>query len=284
MVFRRAAVSVTLFVLAAMGSFVLAGGLSDESTAVADQGTSTTSSTATGTGESTRAYFMDPHETLVATTAFVPVQLEIRDNSVNLDFDAISMAPNAESIVQDEVAELLGLGFGFGNDLAPVLAVEWLLTTTDGVEIAGTITNPEVTIVRFPTESAISADDIANIEITQYLVATPIDVGFTLSDDSPSVEVFPGATVTLVRTTPQDDQTIVVVDASTDVPIQGRWMHVSGDGPGWGSSVTTGQFGGGSWSLAWVGSDLPNDIPLRAIGTAWLEGPGPVELSLAGVK
>jgi hypothetical protein len=281
MVIRRVAVSVGLFAMAIAVGFVVAGGSSNDQADAVDQAPATTIATPTDTTADTISYFVDPNETLVAASAFVPVELEIREDSVNLDYDVVSLAPNAESIARAGAAEELGLGFG--EAFIPVLAIDWRLTTTDGVEITASITNPDVTIVRFPTETTIDPSDIASVEIVRYLVATPIEVGFTLSDTEPSVEVFPGATATLARTTQQGDQTIVLIDAETDVPIQATWMHISGDGPNWRSSVT-GAPGGGSWSLAWVGGDLPSEIPLRVVGTAWIEGPGPVDVSLEGVR
>ena len=279
---RRVAVSVTLFVGAFAVAFVVAGGLAPDSTASEVSTTTTSVSSPVDPAEPVEPFYVDPHETLIGSTVLVPVQLDLRDDSVNLDFDVVSLAPGGETAVRDDVVATSGEG-GFERDIEPLLLIDWLLTTNDGEQITATITNPEVTVVRFPTDERLEADDIQSIEVTRYLVATPVDVAFTISPAEPDVVVFPGVTVTLTRTTQQDDQAIVELDAASDFSIQANWMHVNGDGPDWRSSVRTSQ-GGASWSLAWVGGELPDPIPLRVIGTAWLEGAGPVDVSIGGVR
>lgn len=282
MTVRLAAVGVSLFLASVAVAFVAFGGLSEPTAASGSESTTTTGTTDTAAEPEAPAYFVNPNETRIGSIVLTPVSLEVLDDTINLDFETASLAPGAEAVTRDEVAEDMGFGAS-GAPMDRLFAVEWRLTTTDGAELVGEITNPEVTIVRFPTESPIDEADIESIEILRYLVATPLDVRFTLSEGSPTEAVFPGASVTLLRTTQQDDQGIVEIEATSDLPIQARWIHVAGEGPEWRSSVRTSQ-GGASWSLAWVGGELPTDIPFRATGTAWLEGNSPVAIDLVGLR
>lgn len=281
MAVRNAVVSIVAFAVAVAISLVVTGGLG-ASEAQVSQTTSTSSSVPTTAAVPQGEYFVDPYETVIATSALIPVELDIRDDSVNLDFEIVSLAPAGETETMNAFVQEAGFD-GFSFDEAPIYPVEWSLTLADGTVTTATITNPEVSVARFDISSPIDTSEIEMIEITRYLVSTPLDVGFTVSDVRPNVEIFPGVTVSLVRRTDQDGQTIVEVEATSDVAMQGTWIHILGDGPQWRSSVRGSQ-GAASWSLAWLGDDHPDDIPLRVVGTAWIAGEGPVEVSIEGVR
>ncbi|MCB1247156.1 MAG: hypothetical protein KDB69_07820 [Acidimicrobiia bacterium] len=274
----RTLVSAALaFVVGAIGAFAVGGGFSDATAAVE----STTTSTTEALAAEARTYFFDPNETVIATSVIVPVSLEVREDTVNLDYDVMSLAPLGENAAAREL--LADTEFGGGDEeLTPIFPLAWTLTTVDGTEIDTAIANVDVSVARFPVDTPITADDIETIEVTRYLVSTPVDVEIHIAEGY-RVSPFPGLTLTVGKRTDLDNQTAFEVFATSDVPIQSHWIFLRGGGPSWESASTASQ-GSGAWAVVWDATDLPAELPVRVLGTAWLEGEGPVAVSIEGVR
>jgi hypothetical protein len=218
-----------------------------------------------------------PHETIIGGVAIVPVGAVADDDSYDFTFDAVSLAPQAQS---------RALAAAFGEELDPVhtasiYPIDWILETADG-DIDGSIPGPGVSVVRFPIEEGFSEESVEALTISRYLVGSPIDASFTLSLEQPHLELFPGGAVDLIQVSHHVASSIVRVGV-TAIASTAHSMFIIGEGHGWRSFA--GDAGGeAEWTLTWVGNDLPTDIPLRIVGTAWLEGDGPVEIDIEGIR
>jgi hypothetical protein len=222
-------------------------------------------------------YHSAPHETIIGGVAIVPLGAVADDDSYDFTFDAVSLAPQAQSTA---------LAAAFGEELDPVHAasiypMEWVLETGDG-DIDGSIPGPGVNVVRFPVEEGFSEESVEALTISRYLFGAPIDASFTLSLEQPHLELFPGGAVNLIQVSHHAESSIVRVGASA-VASTADWMFIIGEGHGW-RSFARDAGGGSDWTLTWVGNDLPTDIPLRIVGTAWLEGDGSVEIDIEGIR
>lgn len=271
-------VSIAAFVLGALGTFAVAGGFADEAPTEASLETTTTLSPVT---EPAGTFFVDPHETRIGSSVIVPTVLEVRDDTVNLTYDVVSLAPGAEEAIRVASAEEAGFE-SFQPDTPPIYALDWVLTTTDGTEIRSTISNSEVTIARFQTESPLTLEDIESITIARYLVATPLEVAVMFSQ-GPPVEVFPGVTLSFVNRSNLDNQTAIEIQSTALVPLQAQWIFIIGEGPDWATSSRSNQFGG-NWTVVWNSTDLADDFPIRVLGTAWIVEDEPVQVSIGGVR
>lgn len=218
-----------------------------------------------------------PHETIIGGVAIVPVGAVADDDSYDFTFDAVSLAPQAQSVA---------LAAAFDEELDPVHAasiypIDWVLVTVDG-DIDGSIPGPGVNVVRFPVEDGFAEESVEGLIVSRYLIGSPIDASFTLSVERPHLELFPGGAVDLIQVSHHAESSIVRVGV-TALASTADWMFVIGEGHGWRSFA--GDAGGAAeWTLTWVGNDLPTDIPLRIVGTAWLEGDGPVEIDIEGIR
>lgn len=268
--------AIVAFTVGGVGAFALAGGFAEA--APVDPVASTT--TTTVASEPSATYVIDPNETLVGNLAIVPVNLEIRDNSVNLSYEVMSIGPMGEQVATMEAFESADVGGNFDNP--PLYATEWLLTTTDGTEIETSILNLEVTTARFPIEEPLEAADIESIQVTQYLVATPLEVRVMMAEGR-VISVYPGLTLTVDDRADLDNQTAFTVSASSRVPIQSQWMFMRGEGPAWESASRMNR-GGGAWSVVWDDTELPEELPVIVLGTAWIEGDEPLEISIEGLR
>lgn len=222
-------------------------------------------------------YHSAPHETVIGGVAIVPVDAIADDDSYDFTFDAVSLAPQAQSAALAEA---------FGEELDPVHAasifpVEWTLMTEDGV-IEASISGPGVNVVRFPVEEGFLEESVISVTIDRYLFGAPIDASFTLSLEQPHVDLFPGAAVDLIQVSDHAESSIVRV-AVTAPFSTAHGLFVIGEGHGW-RSFAGDASGQPEWTLTWVGNDLPADIPLRIVGTAWLEGGGPVAIDIEGIR
>jgi hypothetical protein len=222
-------------------------------------------------------YHSAPHETIIGAVAIVPVGAVADDDSYDFMFDAVSLAPQAQSAALAEA---------FDEELDPVHAasiypVEWVLVTGDG-DIDGSIPGPGVNVVRFPVEEGFSKESVEAVTISRYLVGAPIDASFTLSLERAHLELFPGGAVHLIQVSHHAESSIVRVGV-TAIASTADSMFIIGEGHGW-RSFASDSGGGAEWTLTWVGNDLPTDIPLRIVGTAWLEGDGSVEIDIEGIR
>ena len=222
-------------------------------------------------------YHSEPHETVIGGVAIVPLGAVADDDSYDFTFDAVSLAPQAQSAA---------LAAAFDEEIDPVHAasiypVEWTLVTEDG-DVEASISGPGVDVVRFPVEEGFSEDSVEAVIIDRYLIGAPIDASFTLSLERPHLELFPGAAVELIQVSDHAESSIVRVGVTAPASTA-DWMFVIGEGHGW-RSFAGDASGQPEWTLTWVGNDLPDDIPLRIVGTAWLEGGGPIVIDIEGIR
>jgi hypothetical protein len=223
-------------------------------------------------------YHVAPHETVIGSTAIVPVEAVADDDSYNFTFDVVSLAPQAEAVA---LAAALEQPLD-PEHTAAIFPIEWILETSGGA-IEGTIPRPGVNVVRFPVEEGFAEESVEAVIISRYLIAAPIDAAFTLSAARPHLDLYPGVAIDLIQVSDHIESSIVQVEVTSDVTVAIDSFFIIGEGHGWRSSVRESE-GGPRWNLAWIGTDLPTEIPLKIVGTAWLEGTGPVVVDREGVQ
>ena len=153
----------------------------------------------------------------------------------------------------------------------------WELETAEGV-ITGGPANPQARVARFDVGEGFAVADIEAVRITQALAPYPVQAEFALSSDFPSVEVYPGVTMRLRNVSDQGASHIVQVEVD-EADHERTGFFVTGGGPGWRSAVFAAE-GDPVVNLTWVGGELPDPIPLTAIGTVWVELDGGFALTL----
>lgn len=225
-------------------------------------------------------YFVDPYETIVATTAVVPKEAGPDDDSFDLRFELVPLGPRAG--FEALVAEVGADNFFVDDGLIPIYLKDWVMETSVG-PIEGSISRPGIDVVRFPVEQGFSTTAVEDIIVTRYLVGMPLDASFTLSVAQPTKDLYPGVSISLRNRSDQDGATIVQVEVSSDLPLKTSWLWIAGEGRGWRSSVREAE-GGPRWTLTWIGDDLPDEIPLSITGLAWLDGVDPVHVSIEGLR
>jgi hypothetical protein len=226
-------------------------------------------------------YQIDPHETLIASTALVPTALEITATEVAIGYDLTTLAPYGD-------LEPIEFFSGFGQttvvefaDIDHVYPRTWVLETTKGT-FPGGPANPSVRVARFAVDEEITAEDVLGARITEARAPFPLRVPFNLSEAEPRATITPGVTVELLNVSDQGSSFIVQVAILTEDP-DVESFFVRGDGPGWRSAFFEAE-GRPRVNLTWVGGDLPTDIPLLADGTVLRSLDGDHVVSLDGLR
>lgn len=226
------------------------------------------------------SYIVDPHETIVGTTAVVPVEAGADDDSFDLRFELAPFGPRAEV---EALAEEVGTeNFFVDDEFLPLYLKDWVMETSVG-PVAGSITRPGINVVRFPVEQGFSTAAVEEIVVTRYLVGMPLQSSFILSVADPLQDLYPGVSINLRHRSDQDGSTIVQVEVDAALPLMTSWFGIRGEGSGWRSSVREAE-GGPRWTLTWIGNDLPDEIPLSVVGMQWLEGSEPLHISIDGLR
>lgn len=230
-----------------------------------DDATSLPSENVASTSVPTTNYFVDPEETLVASSAVVPSTVVTSDSSIAINYDIVSIAPTE----------------GYTRSELPFLYPRsWTLTTQSGT-IQGQAARVDQQTAVFDVPQEIGVDEFELVEIVDPLMAYPLDQRFELSESAPSIELANGVQVELVDISQQSGATLVTIDLVAEDSIDLAFV-VEGVGPGW----VSGQHGSGGATveLVWADADLPAVLSLRAVGVQWVVIDGAFPVSLEGIR
>ena len=224
-------------------------------------------------------YQVDPHETILASSALVPTSIELGDDGLAIGYDLVTMAPH---LGVEPVASVGGFGFVDvvdPADLDHVYPSRWVLDTAGG-PVEGGPAGPAVRFARFEVPEGLSLGDVEGATIVEAFMPLALDVTFTLSQDAPVVEVHPGVTVELLDVVEQSTTSIVQVGIDAT---GGASVGVEGYGPGWRSAFFEAE-GRPRVNLTWMSDTVPDQISLRAVGTIWVPLEGTYPVSLEGLR
>jgi hypothetical protein len=223
-------------------------------------------------------YFVDPNETLVASTAVVPVAVEGSGSAFAIEYDLISLAPT-EGLPPIRFATF-GQSQEIPNSDLPVIFPQSWIVRTESETIEGGPANADVRVARFILPEGVAADDIVSADMIDPLMAFPLDTTFELSEASRSAVIIDGVRAELLNISVQSDATIVQIELLADDP-NDLTFSVVGSGPGWRSGVFEAE-GRPRVNLTWVGSDLPDVMTFRASGIQWVPLVGSYPISIGG--
>lgn len=223
---------------------------------------------------------VDPHETVVASAALVPVSIEAAGTDLGIGYELVPLAPYGGV----PPIEFVG-GFGVvttidAAEIDHIYPKTWVVETVNG-EFEGGPANSTTRVARFDVDGGFSISEITGVRITEALAPFPVTVPFTLSQDEPTVEIAHGVTVELLNVSEQGASSIVQVGIAIDDP-ERAGLFVAGDGPGWRSAFFEAE-GRPRVNLTWVGGDLPSDIPLLATGSVMVPIDGEFVVTLDGL-
>jgi hypothetical protein len=227
-----------------------------------------------------QTYQVDPFETLVSSTSLTPVGIGAGEGKLSIDYDLVTLSPH-EGVEPIEFFGNFGAVTVIDNaDLDHIYPREWAVETIDGV-IRGGPANPSTRVARFDVNDGFSISEIRSVTITKAFAPFAVSTPFTLSVDDPVVDVAGGVSVELLNISDQGSSTIVQIGIDLDDHELASFF-VTGDGPGWRSSVFEAE-GRLRVNLTWIDGELPSAIPLMAIGTVWVPIAGEFPVSLEGI-
>jgi hypothetical protein len=203
-------------------------------------------------------------EILVGSSVIVPVSVVGAGSSVGIEYEIFSVAPNAS------------------HDSAgtPTLYPKsWKLTTESGT-VDGGPEGIEAGVALFELPAGTDASGILAVEITDPLVAYPLNALFELSEENPSAVISPGVHAELVSISHEGEATVVTLELIAVDPIDLSFT-VEGVGPGWSSEQIRER--GSVVELLWVGDGVPDVMTFRAAGIEWVELEGVYPVSLGGL-
>lgn len=205
-------------------------------------------------------YFVDPDETLIASTAVIPLSVRQDGSSLSIRYDLVSRSPIA----------------GMPDTGPFLLPSKWVLRIGSTM-IEGGPADPDTRVALFDLPQGARAAEIDVVEIINPLAAYPLNVFFGLSETNPRVEIIDGVSIELLRVSEEGANTIVHIRIDVGDPaIPMIWIE--GAGPGWRPAVR--EAARLRVDLTWVGGDLPETIRLRAHGTQWIEIEGRYRVSI----
>jgi hypothetical protein len=222
---------------------------------------------------------VDPRETVIGSTVLIPTAVEGGSNSLAISYDLVLRAPYAGIGPETVFVQGTGLTNVDVAEVNHVYPVRWELETTGGT-FEGGPTNPNIRIARFDVDDGFSISEIISARILEARTPYTLQVPFTLSEDTPVVEVVPGVDVELLNISDQGSSTIVQVGIDAADPSLAD-VFVRGDGPGWRSAVFEAE-GRPRINLTFVAGTVPDPIPLIATAEVWIEIPGVFPVDLEG--
>lgn len=229
-------------------------------------------STTSSTTAPPATYQVDPTETLIGSTALVPIGVEASGSSgVAISYDLVVLAPHAQVDGVTTFSPGTGITTVPIDEANHIYPRRWVLETTGGV-FEGGPSNYGLRIARFDVDDGFSLSEILDVRVVEAVTPFPLEVPFTLSNEDPTVEVVPGIEVELLNVSDQGTSSIVQVAINGGDP-ELTDVLVRGDGPGWRSAVFEAE-GRPRINLTFVGEELPDPIPLVASATLWVEIPG----------
>ena len=224
---------------------------------------------------------VDPRETVIGSTVLIPTAVEASSNSVAISYDLVLRAPYAGIGPEPVFVPGTGLTNVDVAEVNHVFPVRWQLETTGGT-FEGGPSNLNTRIARFDVDDGFSISEVLSARIIEARTPSALQLPFTLSADTPIVEVAPGVDVELLNISDQGSSTIVQlgIDATDPELVD---VFVRGDGPGWRSAVFEAE-GRPRINLTFVDGTLPDPIPLVASVEIWAEIPGVFTVDLGEFK
>lgn len=217
-----------------------------------------------------REYFVDPAETLIASTAVVPLSVVASGTGFAIEYDLVSLAPTAG--LPPIIFSTFGNTQEVTNDELPVIFPRNWVLTTESQRFEGGPANPGVRTARFDLPDGVGASDVVSVAIIDPLMVASLDTHFELSQEAPLAVIVDGVQARLLNISAQSDSTIVQIELIAEDPID-LTFGVNGVGAGWRSAFFEAE-GRPRVNLTWVGGDLPDVMTFRAHGDQWVEIPG----------
>ncbi len=221
-------------------------------------------------------YFVDPGETLIASTAVVPKSVVTSGTGLAIEYDLVSLAPT------EGLPQMFFRTFGnvreITNDELPVIYPESWVLTTDSETFEGGPANPTARVARFELPEGVGASDVVSVEIVDPLMLFSLDTQFELSQQSPSAEIVDGVRAQLLNISAQGDSFIVQIELIAEDPID-LAFGIEGVGAGWRSAFFEAE-GRPRVNLTWTDGDLPEIMKFRAQGDQWVEIKGSYAVSV----
>ncbi len=221
-------------------------------------------------------YFVEPDETLIASTALVPASVVTSGTGLAIEYDLVSLAPT-EGLPPILINSFRSTREIPNEDLPVIFPRTWVLST-ESEKFEGGPANPNVRIARFELPDGVGPGDVVSVEIVDPLMITSLDTHFELSQQAPTVTIVDGVQAHLLNISAQGDSTIVQIELIAEDAI-GLAFGVEGVGAGWRSARFEAE-GRPRVNLTWVGGDLPEVMTFRAHGDQWVEIPGSYPVSI----
>ncbi|MEN8040607.1 MAG: hypothetical protein ABFR95_03800 [Actinomycetota bacterium] len=221
-------------------------------------------------------YFVDPNETLIASTALVPTSVRASGTDFAIEYELVSLAPRSgippiQYFVRGDLLEFPH------EDLHFIYAPTWELTT-ETQTIEGGPARPDVRVARFDLPEGVTRDAITAVHVIDPLMSFPLDAVFHLSEAEPTVEVIDGVTAELLNVSDQGGSWIVQVEFKADEAYQ-YMFSATGVGPGWRSAVFEAE-GRPRMNFTWIGEERPVSMSFRITGNQWIELEGSYEVAI----
>ena len=250
-------------VVLAVGFWLVVRPSSDPPPATAPTAPAAAATTTTTTGPAT---WVSPFETRLGPSVVVPSSLEVQGGQLVVGYDVFNVTASGPPTAPPE-----GLG-------APD---RWTLVTAEG-EFTARAISPVSRSVRFNVGDGFAVEQIEEIRVDSYRIASPIDWPLPISQG----EAEPRSVATdlefrLVQLIEQADNWLVIVESDADGALL-ETVTVDGVGRDWVSSSVS-MLGTARWTLDFRGQELPDPLPLVVRGLAWIEVERPAVLDLTGV-
>lgn len=251
-------------------------GTAEGATSLPDQSSSTTTEAPVQP-----TYQIDPFESVISSTSLIPIGVTFVDTEFAIEYDLVTLVPH-EGV--DPFTYIQGFGDTITiepGDFDHIWPRTWIIETEDDA-FEGGAANLSARVARIEVDEGFSPSDIQSVRIVEALAPFRVEAPLTLSASEPRSEVYPGVTVELKGISDQGSSSIVLVEVERDDP-ETTFFFVNGDGPGWRSAVWQAE-GGSVVNLTWVGGELPDEIPLVAVGSVLIPVDGPFEVTLEGLS
>jgi hypothetical protein len=237
----------------------------------------TTTSTDAAVGGDPKVVYISADEIALGPAVLVPTDVSVVDRQVAIEYDLHQLAP-----IEGLPGGVAFVPFQGFEELTPaeaetVYPSAWTMVI-DGTEVTGTVANPNARAARFQVPDGLTASRLESARIDSYHIQVPLDQKFSLSSDSPVLEIVPGITATLIRVSEQSSTTIVQVQVAVADPLNLGGIDVVGVGDGSVVSVRSAE-GGPVWNLTYAG-DATESFAMSLVGSMWFEIQGPWAVNL----
>lgn len=204
-------------------------------------------------------FFIDPTETMIASTALVPTSTSQEATVFTVEYEIVPLAPRE----------------GAQGSLEPTLfPKEWDMSAA-GRTIKGLMGDPNGRRVAFDLPDGLGAGDITSVQIVDPLIAYPLDVRFELSAGTPAARINDRVRVELIEI--RDTTVEIRFEAEDPADLA---FSVEMTEPGWGEVVRSGS----TVTIERQEGDPSDLLSLRAVGLQWVELVGSFPVALGGFE